>query len=633
MKIRTSQMTVVLIFVFFFALSINNVSSQVAVDKDTVTLNLDRETVTYLFYMPKAHAKQYLKFSWTFQTDPSHTGQEAILQFSHNGKDWRNLANAIIDPNGRTSQSQPVDSSWSIIGRNYLRVVTGKEISNTVTLTVNTGLGYYIIACVIILIDFFIVLRYVKGKIRIGKPQVLAKIQSHVRDRIRGKEKFLFLIFGITIRVLLAPWTEHRFDSYVSRLWCTLIYGHDLYPFEPVIPPNYPLELRYSYPPIWLLVTLVMFLIWSGITGFKFPESASTLWNHGVVVGNIFESYRSFVPPSLPLLDLFFKLPNILADVGIGYLLFDLARDTKYEKAVLFLWILNPYTIQISSIWGMFDPLCTFFAFYSVYLLSKKKFYLSALFLSLGVATKMYPMFFLIPILIYVYKKNGLRKSFKFFTISLFVGILVFSSFLLFPGGLEFLYRIFIFKASPDWYGKNLISGLTWTYLLTLFQWEKNVPFFPLIFTPLYLMLIYFFWRGKNDFDSLVACLGSILLLTYLSYTVVNPQYVFWVLPFLLYLVIKGKFSKKLYTLISAILFIYIYGRHNPLYFISPVYIWQEGNYQPWSDIIQQLWPIIFSNLTILYISVFMFPCIAFLSLRSLIKSSKYKGLRSPNPH
>lgn len=146
-------------------------------------------------------------------------------------------------------------------------------------------------------------------------------------------------------------------------------------------------------------------------------------------------------------------------------------------------------------------------------------------------------------------------------------------------------------------------------------------------------MLIYFFWRGKNDFDSLVACLGSILLLTYLSYTVVNPQYVFWVLPFLLYLVIKGKFSKKLYTLISAILFIYIYGRHNPLYFISPVYIWQEGNYQPWSDIIQQLWPIIFSNLTILYISVFMFPCIAFLSLRSLIKSSKYKGLRSPSPH
>lgn len=625
-------MTVVLIFVGFLALVTNNVSSQVTATKDTSTLTLDRETITYLFYIPKAHANPYLWFEWSVRTDPSYAGQEAILQFSHNSKDWCNLANTVIESNGMTSHSQPVDSSWAIIGRNYLRAVIGKEISNTVTLMVNVGLGYYLIAWAITIINVFILLWYVKGKIRIRKPQVLKKLQSYVRACIHGKEKFLFLTFGLSIRVLLAPWTEHRFDSYVSRLWCSLIYGYNLYPFEPNIPPNYPLELRYSYPPIWLFVTLLMFLIWRGITGFKFSETPSSLWNHGVVIGNIFESYRSFVPPALPLLDFFFKLPNILADVGIGYLLINLAQDTKYEKAVLFLWILNPYTIQISSIWGVFDPLCTFLAFYSVYLLSKKKFYLSATFLSLGVATKMYPMFFLIPMLIYVHKEKGLRKSFKYLTISLLVGILVFSSFLLFPGGLEFLYRIFIFKASPDLYGKNLISGLTWTYFLTIFQWEKNFPVFPLIFIPLYLMLIYFFWRGKNDFDSLVACLGSILLLTYLSYTVVNPQYAFWVLPFLLYLVIKGKFTKKLYKLLSAILLIYMYGRHNPLYFISPVFIWQEGNFQPWSDIIQQLWPIIFSNLTVLYISVFMFPCITLLSLRSLIKSSKYKGLRSPKP-
>jgi len=629
MKIRPNQMIVVLIFVVFLALVINNVYSQVTTAKNTATLTLDRETVTYLFYMPTAHAMPYLCFEWTFQTDPSCAGQEAILQFSHNGKDWRNLANTIIESNGITSRSQPVDSSWAISGRSYLRVVTGKGISNAVTLMVNVGLGYYLIAWVITVVNVFIVLWYVKGKIRIRKSQALRKLQSRARACIHGKEKFLFLTFGLTIRVLLAPLTEHRFDSYVSRLWCTLIYGHNLYPFEPCIPPNYPLELRYSYPPIWLFVTLLVFPIWMGITGFKFPESPASLWGHGVVVGNIFESYRSFNPPALPLLNIFLKFPNILADVGIGYLLINLSRDTKYEKEVLFLWILNPYTIQISSIWGAFDPLCTFLTLYSVYLLSKKKFYLSAMFLSLGVATKMYPMFFLIPILIYVYKEKGLWKSIKYFTISLFIGILVFSSFLLFPGGLEFLYRIFTFKASPDWYGKNLISGLTWTQLLTLYRWEKNQPFFPLIFIPIFLGLNYTFWRGKKDFDSLVACLVSILLLTYLSYTVVNPQYIFWALPFMLYLVIKGRFSKKLYTIFSAIPLIYMYGRHNPLYFISPAIIWEEHNCQPWSDAIQQLWPIIFNDLTIRFLSICTFPLISLLSLLLLIKSSTHKGPRS----
>jgi len=480
---------------------------------------------------------------------------------------------------------------------------------------------------IVIFINLLLALWYTWKRIRIRKPQALGKLRSYLLAHVSGREKIIFLTFGLLIRVLLAPWTEHRFDNYVSRLWCSLVYGYNLNPFKPGIPPDYPPALGYSYPPVWFFVTSFLFLIWRTLTGFEFLGNPASLWNQWIVAGNLFESYRSFVPPALPLLDLFFKLPNILADMGIGYLLIELAQDTKYEKAVLFLWILNPYTIQISSIWGMFDPLCTFFAFYSIYLLWKGKFFLSAVFLSLGIATKMYPIFFLIPILIYVYKDQGLRKSFKYLIISLLVGVLLFCSLILFPGGLEFVYRLFTFKASPDWYGRNLISGLTWTQLLTLFQWEKNQPVFPLIFIPIFLVLIYTFWRGKNDFDSLVTCLVSVLLLTYLSYTVVNPQYIFWVLPFMLYLFIKGKFSKNLYTIFSAIPLVYMYGHQNPLYFISPAVIWEEWNYSPWSDVIQQFWLIIFNDLTIRFLSICMFPIIALLSLLLLIKSSTHKGL------
>jgi len=596
---------------------------------NAITLTLDRETVNYLFNIPKMHAAECLRFKWDVQTDSSYTGQISVLQFSHDGKEWRNLANAAVESNGKTSRNQPVDSGWAISGRNYLRIVIGNEVSNTVVLRVNVGFGYHVVAWLIVFISVLLALRCTWKRMRIRKPRALGKLQSYLRAQVSGRETIIFLTFGLLIRVLFAPWTEQRFDNYVSRLWCSLVYGYNLYPFEPSIPPDYPLVLRYSYPPVWFFVSLFSFFIWWVITGFEFPRNPASLWSQWVVTGNIFESYRSFVPPALPLLDLLIKLPNILADIGIGYLLIDLTQDTRYKKAILFLWILNPFTVQVSSIWGVFDSLCTFFTFYSIYFLRKGKFFLSAIFLSLGIATKMYPMLFLIPILIYVYKNQGLRRSFKYLTTSLFVGVLIFSSFLLFPGGLEFAYRLVTFKASPDWHGRNLIAGLTWTQFLNLYQWERNQPVFPLVFIPIFLGLTYNFWRGKNDFDSLVICLVSTLLLTYLSYTVVNPQYIFWALPFLLYLVIKGRFSKKLYTVFSAIPLIYMYGRHNPLYFISPAIIWEEHNCPPWSDVIQQLWPIIFNDLTIRFLSVCMFPIISLLSLLLLIKSSTHKGLRS----
>jgi len=46
-------------------------------------------------------------------------------------------------------------------------------------------------------------------------------------------------------------------------------------------------------------------------------------------------------------------------------------------------------------------------------------------------------------------------------------------------------------------------------------------------------------------------------------------------------------------------------------------------------DIIQQLWPIIFNDLTVRFLSICMFPVISLLSLLLLIKSGTRKELRS----
>jgi Gpi18-like mannosyltransferase len=568
--------------------------------------------------MPEKHSNDCLWFTWTVEIDSSYAGQVAVLQFSHDNQEWTNLANVIVESNRTMSNNQPIDSSWAISGRNYLRVTLGNERSNVVVLGVKNNLGYGIVGCVGLFISLIVLLLYVKEKTT--NLEAFTTIGKRLRVCIQGREVLLIFALALFVRILIAPWTEQRFDNYVNRLWGSLIYGYNNYPFEPNMPVGFPLILRYAFPPIWLLIVLSVFPVWLRISGYIFPVNPESLWIHGINSGNIFESYRSFVPQALPLLDFLFKLPNILADIGIGYLLYKFAKDTKYEKAVLFLWLFNPYTIHISTVWGLFDPLCTFFALGSVYLLWKNRQTLSAIFLSLGVATKMYPLFFFIPILIYVYKKQGLQKSSKYFIIFLLASLIILSSFLLFPGGLEFIYRLFLFKASPDMYGKNLIGGLTWTNVFSLFQFEVNIPIFPLIFIPIYLGFNYIFWNGKKDFESLVSCLVCVLFGVYLSYTVVNPQYVFWMLPLLLFLVINGKFSKKLYWIFSAIPLLFMYSHYNPLQFVSPVIIWKEWNYLPWSDIINQLWPIIFNVVT----NNFLVGLFCILLLISLVRLKRH---------
>ena len=68
------------------------------------------------------------------------------------------------------------------------------------------------------------------------------------------------------------------------------------------------------------------------------------------------------------------KLPAIIADLGIGVLLFAIAkRFTRATVAfgVAALYVLNPAVIFISAKWGQVDAVAGFFVLLSAYLLLK----------------------------------------------------------------------------------------------------------------------------------------------------------------------------------------------------------------------------------------------------------------------
>lgn len=155
-------------------------------------------------------------------------------------------------------------------------------------------------------------------------------------------------------------------------------------------------------PPVWVLpallvVGLLIRLPFLGDDGFKadvqtFEAWAIALVDHGfanfyaqagfadyppgyfyilAVVGAIWDLFRAH-DPGFGILKVLVKLPAVLADLGIGYLLYLIG--TRFARPALglaaaALYVLNPATIFISAKWGQVDAVAGSLALLAVYFL------------------------------------------------------------------------------------------------------------------------------------------------------------------------------------------------------------------------------------------------------------------------
>ena len=94
--------------------------------------------------------------------------------------------------------------------------------------------------------------------------------------------------------------------------------------------------------------------------------------------------------PQVPLLlNFLFKLPIILADIGIALLLY---KMTKRSEKSMVAYLFNPFVIFVSACW-MFDSIAAFFLLLATYFFESKRYDLSAVTLSFGFLTKVFPIF------------------------------------------------------------------------------------------------------------------------------------------------------------------------------------------------------------------------------------------------
>lgn len=157
-------------------------------------------------------------------------------------------------------------------------------------------------------------------------------------------------------------------------------------------------DIRFGLP-LLLVIGLILRLTFIGDEGFKtdvqtFQSWTISLLDHGLgafysstsfvdyppgyfyvlaLLGHIWAPFRSH-DQSLFILKLLVKVPAIIADLGIGVLIYRLVK--KYAKVGIALlaaslYLLNPAVIFISAKWGQVDSVAAFFAVLAIYLLHR----------------------------------------------------------------------------------------------------------------------------------------------------------------------------------------------------------------------------------------------------------------------
>lgn len=227
---------------------------------------------------------------------------------------------------------------------------------------------------------------------------------------------------------------------------------------------------------------------------------------------------------------LFLKLPIILADVLCGLVLWltahrmGLGEGDAYKLATIYL--LNPLTIFVSSIWGMFDAIPALFTLISLYLLLVGRESAAAASLGLAASFKIYPVILLPSIMLVQFKKHGLKRSITSLILP-FAGILLVVS-------LPFLSDFPSYLDKLLYHRSNVGQFTYWTLLGIFTGSEVASAVGWATFTAALAVTLYKQYTGHSRSRNLAIMFAGIFTLFLATSPKINVQYLVLGLPLLL---------------------------------------------------------------------------------------------------
>jgi len=355
-----------------------------------------------------------------------------------------------------------------------------------------------------------------------------------------------------------------------------------------------------TYPPIPLF--FFTFFYWL----FTVVYSVALKLNLGI---KIFPSGLIWFLEDQDIMPAFLKIPAILADLGIAYLVFlfftkILGKNSKKWPIIGFSLVLfNPAFFYNSAFWGQIESVPLFFILTSFYCLFFKESWRSVIILTLAILTKQTVIIFL-PLFAFIYyQKYGFKRSLRGVFLFLLIFCLFFLPFCQKEGWLTFPFLTYWNKIQTG-SGSNYVTDHAfnfWALTTGLGKISDGKPF--------WLGLSYSIW-GNLLFGSILIIIFTRLLIrrkvktrdylfaaalipfaAFLFLTRMHERYLETALPFLLLLNGKKRFYLFSFLFISFFYLVNLY--HN----------WWFPNSLILKNILSNL--VVIRGLIILLISVF----------------------------
>jgi len=294
-----------------------------------------------------------------------------------------------------------------------------------------------------------------------------------------------------------------------------------------------------------------------------------------------------FSPQQPDIYPFFLKLPNILADLLIGIMIYYLINKKNKKKYALFgscLFLLNPVVIYNSAVWGQTDALNNVLFFASLVLLFSNKYFFSILlfFFSLYIKLSLLPLFPLYLLILLKKTQFNLLRSCIYVIVSM--AILLLFTLPLSSTPHIWLTQFFIHNSSGELqhivnYSFNFWSVLFNPDSFSLIPLSSDIYFglslatwAYILFTLTYIPLLIYTLKQKRLSDSQVLALLFIAAFaTFLLLPRMHQRYIYPVIPLIAtYIGIERK-NIIPYILLSIVNFINLYVVWHPSDFL-PVF-------------------------------------------------------------
>lgn len=405
-----------------------------------------------------------------------------------------------------------------------------------------------------------------------------------------GNKFLVVLLVGIILRIITAFTTFHPdvrtfglVGSIISSGSVGLIYDYLPYlPSSSLTAKTFAPDM-FNYPPAI----------------YEFHGIFNFVWTKVLSISYINDYYVTLLPIFGDLNFNFYlllvKLPYLLFDIPVAFLLMKLFDSKKMQFSVFTLWMFNPINFFSTYMMGQFDVIPVFFTVLALTLAKSNRLGWAALAIGMGASFKIYPLFFLIPIILIDKTYLGKVK-------------------LLFLGIAPYIFFLLPFITSHGFRSTALVAGQSLKSLYAQIPISGGESI--LIF--LFLLLIYYLYiYYKADDKSYLWRHFFVISLLFFTFTHYHPQWLLWVTPFIIIELTESSFGHKLLLSIFLASFIgslFFFDQSLTVGLFSPIFpalsempsVWSQLNLKLDYNFYRSVLQTIFSAAAVFYIYLYL---------------------------